>query len=300
MDIRGIDLNLLVVFDAMARHRSVTRAAEAIGLSQPAMSAALGRLRVLFGDPLFVKIGAEMQPTARATELASPVQRVIGVVKGEILQAQPFDPRSAERAFTIIAPDIAEIKLLPALLTWCAREAPHVTLRTLSMPRHAAAQSLESGGAELAVGYFPDLSSAGFYRQKLFAPHLSCIVREGHPSIGERLSLKQYLAASHVLVRPEGRGHLFDEHLKKQGMQRRVVLEISHYMSLLPIIAESDLIATVPHDLAEVCARHARIRVLPSPVKSPAVEVHQFWHGRFNKDPGNVWLRNSIHRLLGR
>ncbi len=299
MDIRNIDLNLLVVFDAMAQHHSVTRAAEAIGLSQPAMSAALGRLRVLFADPLFVKIGSAMQPTARASELAGPVQRVIGTVKGEILQAQPFDPPSSDRLFTIIAPDIAEIKLLPELLAHCATHAPHITLRTLSMPRHAAGAALESGAAELAVGYYPDLTGAGFYQQKLFAPHLCCIVRDGHPGIGTRLTLKQYLAASHVLVRPEGREHLFDAYLKRQGKQRRVVLEISHYMSLLPIIASSDLIATVPHDLGEVCARYAPIRTLPLPLQSPAVEVHQFWHGRFHKDPGNVWLRGTLHRLFG-
>ena len=124
VDIRAVDLNLLVVFDAMIEHRSVSRAAEAIGLSQPAMSAAVGRLRTLFGDPLFMRSGAEMQPTPRAVSLASPVRLVIATVKGEILQAPAFEPRSAERLFTIIAPDIAEIKLLPQVLACFATQAP--------------------------------------------------------------------------------------------------------------------------------------------------------------------------------
>ncbi len=299
MDIRSIDLNLLVVFDAMVEHRSVTRAAESLGLSQPAMSAAVGRLRTLFDDPLFVKTGPEMQPTARATELARPVRLVVGTVKAEILQAQRFEARTAERSFTIITPDIAEIKIVPATLAHLAEHAPNARLRTLSIPRNAAAESLESGAAELAVGYFPDLRKTGFYQQKLFSTHLSCMVRSKHPTIGERMTQKQYFAAAHALVSPDGRQHVFDQFLHSQGLKRRVVLEISHYMSLLPIIEGSDLVATVPHDLAELCARHAAVRVLPSPIKSPAIEVHQFWHSRFHKDPGNVWMRGVLHGLFG-
>ena len=299
MDIRSVDLNLLVVFDAMVEHRSVSRAAEALGLSQPAMSAAVGRLRRLFDDPLFVKTGAEMKPTARATELSAPVRLVVGTVKGEILQAQRFDPRTAERSFTIIAPDIAEIKLLPPVLASMAELAPLATLRTLSMPRHAAGETLESGVAELAVGYFPDLHKAGYYQQKLFSMQLVCMVRRDHPTIRSDPTLKQYLDASHALVSPEGREHVFDQFLYKRGLKRRVVLEISHYMSLLPIIESTDLVATVPQDLAEMCARHAAIRVVAAPVKSPEIEVHQFWHTRFHKDSANVWLRALLRSLFG-
>ena len=298
MDIRALDLNLLVGFDAMVEHRHVTRAAEAIGLSQPAMSAAVGRLRTLFDDPLFVKTGAHMRPTPRAAQLAASVRLVIGTVKGEILQSQTFDPLQAQRTFKIVAPDIAEIKLLPKLLACFAVQAPRAKLRTLAMPRHAA-EVLESGEAELAVGYFPDLRKAGFYQQKLFSAGLACVVRRDHPTIGATMSLKQYLAASHALVRPEGREHVFDQALQARGMKRHVVLEISHHMSLLPVIESTDLVATLPQDLAELFVSHAAVRMLPAPVTSPAVEVMQFWHGRFHKDPGNVWLRGVLHRLFG-
>ena len=300
MDIRAVDLNLLVVFDAMVEHRSVTRAAEAIGLSQPATSAAVNRLRLLFDDPLFVKTGAEMKPTPRARELADPVRRVVATVKSEILPSPSFDPATEDRVFTIVAPDIAEVNLLPRVMARCAVDAPHVRLRTLAMPRQAAAETLESGTAELAVGYFPDLRKAGFFQQRLFSARLVCIVRKDHPTIGASLSLKQYLAASHALVRPEGREHVFDTFLHERGMVRRVVLELAHYMSLLPIIASTDLVATVPQDLAEVCVQHAAIRMLPSPVRSPAVEIHQYWHRRVHKDAANAWLRGVFSDLFGR
>src|SRR5665213_157446 len=298
MDIRSVDLNLLVAFDSMVEHRSVTRAAEALGLSQPAMSAAVARLRKLFGDPLFVKTGREMRATPRANELAAPVRRVMDTVRSEILQSQAFDPLASTRTFTIITPDIGEINFLPSVLSRMATHAPNANLRTLSMPRHATQEALESGDADLAVGYFPDLHKAGFYQQRLFRNGLVCIVRKDHPTLKKSITLKAYLAASHAVVRPEGREHVFEQFLHGRHLQRRVVVEIAHFMSLLPILTSTDLVATVPKDLADVCVRHAPIRILPCPIKAPAIEVHQFWHQRFHKEPANVWLRAVIHDLF--
>jgi DNA-binding transcriptional LysR family regulator len=298
MDIRSVDLNLLVAFDSMVEHRSVTRAAEALGLSQPAMSAAVARLRVLFGDPLFVKTGREMRATPRANELAAPVRRIMDTLKTEILQSQAFDPQASTRTFTIITPDIGEINFLPSVLSRMATHAPNANLRTLSMPRHATQEALESGGADLAVGYFPDLHKAGFYQQRLFRNELVCIVRKDHPTLKKTITLKAYLAASHAVVRPEGREHVFEQFLHGRDLRRRVVVEIAHFMSLLPILTSTDLVATVPKDLADVCVRHAPIRILPCPIKAPAIEVHQFWHQRFHKEPANVWLRGVIHDLF--
>jgi DNA-binding transcriptional LysR family regulator len=281
----------------MIEHRSVTRTAEAIGLSQPATSAAVARLRKLFDDALFVKTGAEMRPTPRATALAPAVRRVMDTVRTEILQAHTFDPATSERTFTVITPDIGEINFLPKLLTRFMSEAPGVNLRTLAMPRHAAAEALESGEAELAIGYFPDLQKAGLFQQRLFRNTFVCIVRTGHPTIGETMTLKQYLEVPHAAVRP-GREHLFEEFLQQRGLQRRVMLETSHFTSLLPIIESSDLIATVPRDMADVCVRHADIRIVEVPLKGPIIEVHQFWPRRFHKDAGNVWLRGLVHELF--
>ena len=298
MDMKAVDLNLLVAFDAMVERRNVTRAGEAIGLSQPAMSAAVARLRALFDDALFVRSGAEMKPTPRALELAEPVRRVIDTVRTDILMRSAFDPATTERTFTIITPDIGEINFVPRLLARFAQEAPAAHLRAVARPRLAAAEGLESGSAELAVGYFPDLQKAGFYQQKLFDnPHV-CLVRRDHPTIGARLTMKEYLAASHAVVRPDGREHVFEQFFQQRGLQRRVLVELSHFMSLLPVIEGSDLIATVPRDLADVCLRYGRLRSVEPPIKSPVIAVHQFWHTRFHKDPAIVWLRGVVRSLF--
>jgi DNA-binding transcriptional LysR family regulator len=298
MDIRSLDLNLLVVFDAMVEHKSVTRAAEALGLSQPAMSAAVARLRVLFDDPLFVRAGSEMRATPRALELATPVRRVVETVKGEILQRSAFDPASTQKTFTIVTPDIGEVNFVPRILACLAREAPQANVKTLAMPRQAASESLESGAAELALGYFPDLHKAGFFQQKLFRNSHVCLVRSEHPTIGAKMSLAQFLSASHAVVRPDGREHVFEQYLHKRGLQRRVLVEISHFMSLLPIVETSDLVATVPRDLAEFCVQHGQVRIVETPTKSPVIDVHQFWHRRFHKDPAHIWLRAAVHGLF--
>jgi len=298
MDIKDVDLNLLVAFAAMTEQRSVTRAAESLGLSQPAMSAAVARLRLLFDDPLFVKTAAGMQPTPRAAALSEPVRRVVEAIKAEILPASVFDPATARKQFAIVTPDIAEVHFLPRILAHFAQAAPSCTLQTLSMSRHAAAEALASGAAELAIGYLPDLQKAGFFLQKLFRNDYVCIVRSGHPQVGERLTLKSYLAASHAVVSPDGREHLLEQALQKRGVERRVMVGLSHFMSLLPLIETSDLIATVPRDLANICVRHGDIRIVEPPFKSPVVEVHQFWHRRFQKDAANVWLRSLVHRLF--
>jgi len=250
------------------------------------------------GFDAFVRSGAEMRPTPRALELAAPVHRVIDTVRIDILQRWRFSPSTSDRTFTVITPDIGEINFLPRLLGRFAREAPQARLRAVSLPRDAAAAALESGEADLAIGYFPDLHKSGFFQQKLFDnPHV-CIVRSGHPSIGSRITLKQYLAAAHAVVRPEGREHVFEQFMQQRGLQRKVLLELSHFMSLLPVIEGSDLIATVPRDLANVCIRYSDVRIIETPIKSPVIAVHQFWHRRVHKDQASIWLRSVTSSSL--
>ena len=289
---------MLAVFDALLEHQSVTRAGQALGLSQPAMSAALAKLRTQFDDPLFVRTGRGMKPTPRALELADPVHRVLDTIKLEILQAPAFDPAIAERTFTIITPDIGEIAFLPKVLPHLQREAPGITLRSVAMPASETAQALESGAADLAVGYFPDLARAGYYQQRLFRNSFVCIVRADHPRFAERITLRQFLDASHAVVRPAGRSHIFERFLEERGLKRHVRLDIGHFTSLLTIIAESDLIATVPLDIGQVFARLAKIRLLEPPIKPPRFDVKQHWHQRFHKDPANTWLRQTLWQLF--
>jgi DNA-binding transcriptional LysR family regulator len=299
MDIRKVDLNLLVVFAAMFEHHSVTRAGHAVGLSQPAMSAALAKLRATFNDALFVRTGAGMQPTSKAAELAEPVHRVLNTVKSEILQQARFDPTTTNRTFTVITPDIGEMAFLPKLLARLSAQAPRADVRTLAMPPMKIEQALESGTADLAVGLFPDLTKAGFFQQRLFRNSFISIVRANHPDIGEQVTLKKFLEASHAVVRPEGRTHdLFERLLQQRGYVRRIRLEIPHFLSLPAIIAESDLVATVPRDIGMAFAKLAKLRLVEPPLKVPMFDVKQYWHHRAHKDPVNVWLRGQVRDLF--
>lgn len=297
MDIREVDLNLLVIFDAMARHRSVIRTGEAVGLSQPATSAALARLRVVFDDALFVRAGSEMKPTPRALELAPVVHRVVDAISTEILQQAKFEPARADRTFTILTPDIGEIAFIPGVLKRLRQDAPNVRLQAVSMPRKAAAEALASGQAELAVGFFPDLQKAGFFQQVLFKTSYVCIACSANDSVGQRLTMKQFLAAKHVVVSPEGREHTLDRVLEEKGHHRRVLLELSHFMSLLAILPHSDFIATVPEDIATAVESYIKVKRVGLPFRPPVIEVQQFWHRRMQHDLANKWLRGVFYEV---
>ncbi|MDQ6619640.1 MAG: LysR family transcriptional regulator [Pseudomonadota bacterium] len=298
MDIERADLNTLVVFDALMQHQSVTRAGQALGLSQPAMSAALAKLRGQLGDPLFVRTGRGMRPTPRALQLADPVRRVLETVRTEILQRPAFDPALGRRAFTIITPDIGEVVFLPKMLTHVARHAPGVTFRSVAIPSPGAREALETGAADLAVGYFPDLVTTGFYQQRLFTNSFVCIVRADHPHARRQLGLSDFLSAGHALVRPAGRTHLFEQFLGQQGIKLDVRVQLSHFTSLLTIIGATNLIATVPLDIGHVFARLANVRLVKPPIQPPPFDVKQHWHERVHADAANVWLRRTIRHLF--
>ncbi|TFZ01271.1 LysR family transcriptional regulator [Ramlibacter rhizophilus] len=297
MDIRGIDLNLLVILDAMARHRSVNRTAQAVGLSQPATSAALARLRLLFDDPLFVRAGAQMEPTPRAQALAPAVRRVIETVSTEILSPAAFDPATAQRSFTIVTPDIGEVSFLPGVLRRLRQEAPQVQLKAIARPREAAASALESGEADLAVGFFPDLQKAGFFQQNLFRTSYVCIACAKNEAAPARLTMRQFLEARHIVVLPNGREHLLDRFLADKGWRRHVTLELSHFMSLLALLPGTDLIATVPEDIATVVGRHVPLKTIELPFRPPRLDVQQFWHRRMQQDAAHKWLRGVFHAV---
>lgn len=297
MDIRSVDLNLLVIFDAMCRHRSVNKAAEAVGLSQPATSAALARLRTLLDDALFVRTGGRMEPTPRAVELAASVHKVMDIVNADILKKTRFDPLHAQRSFTLITPDIGEVAFLPGVLRRLRLEAPQVQLKALAMPRKVAAEALENGEADLAVGFFPDLQKAGFFQQGLFRTSYTCIACAANQAMPDRVTLKQYLAARHIVVRPDGREHMFDRFMEAKGWLRHVTLELSHFMSLLALLPGSDLIATVPDDIATVLTRHVRVKTVQLPFNPPQIHVQQFWHRRVQEDAANRWLREMVYTV---
>ena len=298
MNIADLDLNVLVVFDAMLQHQSVTRAGHALDLSQPAMSAALAKMRAQLGDPLFVRTGHGMRPTPRALQLAEPVKRILEMVRLDVLQQPAFDPATARRTFTVITPDIGETVFVPKILAYAQTHAPRIAIRSMAISSEGAGEALELGLADLAIGYFPDLAKPGFYQQRLFKNSFVCMVRADHPRIQGSLTTDEFLRESHALVRPAGRTHLFEQFLHSKNIKLDVRAELSHFASLLTIISSSDLIATVPRDIGHVFATLAKVQLLDLPLQPPSFHLMQHWHTVAHTDSANIWFRQMVKTLF--
>ncbi|MGE0798893.1 MAG: LysR family transcriptional regulator [Lautropia sp.] len=301
MNVAKLDLNLLVLFEAMMRHRSVSAAARELGLSQPSMSYGLAKMRTLFGDPLFVRTREGMQPTPRASELEQPIKEALSIVKSKVLKRSAFDPKTHKRVFTLSLTDIAEITFLPTLLRHLAQVAPGVDLRTVVLEQNRLQEQMQDGAVDLAVGYYPGLTKAGFFQQLLFPHAFTCIMRKDHPRIGNRMTLKQFLGESHAVVRPQGRSHeIVEELLRLRKLERRIALSTPHFTSVPLIVAETDLIVTVPVGLAQAFEKLENIKSVPLPIQCPTFDVKQHWHQRFHREEEIVWLRKTMFQLFRR
>ncbi|MQR00217.1 LysR family transcriptional regulator [Glaciimonas soli] len=299
MDIGEIDLNFLKAFDAMMRKRHVTQAGAAIGLSQPAMSYALSKMRELFQDPLFVRTARGMEPTPRALELSAPVARVLELVHSEILLARKFMPRASSRTFVLCMSDIGEIVFLPRLLKRLDAEAPHIKIRTVALDTAQLEEGLSSGDVDLAVGYFPTLTGAVMRQKALYRHSFVCIVRKDHPLIGDTLSLEQYLAASHVRVQAEGRTQdIMERAQERLGIEVNVRFNLPRFIGVPFIIADSDMIATVPLAVGRRFAEFTNIKLLPLPYPVPPYDLHMHWHARFEHEPASRWIRSEMIEVI--
>lgn len=299
--IERFDLNLLRVLVALHRCRSVSKAASELELSQPATSLALGRLRKGLGDPLFVRSSAGMVPTQRCTELAGAAEKTLEDVAHSVLQRPGFDPAVAEREFVVTMADVGELHFMPPLMAHLAQSAPHCDLRCEPLQPEEIEPAMEEGRCDLALGFFPNLERPALYTQQLVMHSLVCLVRTDHPDVrSSRISLRRFLELSHVVVDPVGRtGAMFEALLKANGHRRRVQMVSSHFLSVPPIIASTDLIVTVPRMLAEYYARIENVRIVEPPINIKPYPLKQFWHPRFHHDPGLRWLRESVVQLFG-
>lgn len=292
-----IDIRLLVVFQAIYRTRSVTQAADALGLGQPAVSVALAKLRRRFNDPLFVRTSGGMEPTPHGESLAGPVKAVLDALEAVGAQRDVFDPATAERTFRICMTDISQLVLLPLLWEKIRVVAPQIRVQvfplTAELPR-----MLERGDADLALGFIPQLD-AGFYQQLLFMQSFVCIVGNNHPRIADRLSLAQFEAEGHAVITSSGAAPLIiDQEMARQGIKRRVALEIPNFIGAAFVAENTDLLVTIPTRLGAFLAGHGRFRTFPVPFPLPSYGVKQHWHERFHHDKANIWLRRLVAELL--
>jgi DNA-binding transcriptional LysR family regulator len=300
MNIEDIDLNLLPVFEAVLAEASISRAADRLGLSQPAVSNALSRLRHATGNRLFVRQGNAMVPTPYAQELAGPIRQALAGLRAALGSGREFDPATSQRRFSVCLTDLGEAFFLPRLLERLNRIAPHVRLHTLPMPTGAAEEALRSGEVDLAIGNLPELG-AGFYVQRLFRDRYVCLVRKGHPNIGARITARQFEAASHAIVAPGGWGHgIIEKTLIARGLEDRVAVRLQNFLVLASIVAATDLVAIVPQSVGSHLSRDLDLRLLPLPIPIPALDIRQCWQERFHDDSGNRWLRQQFVELFGK
>jgi DNA-binding transcriptional LysR family regulator len=297
MNVADLDLNLLRAFDAIATEGSVTIAGERVGLTQPAMSNALSRLRQLFGDPLFVRTPRGMRPTPFAQQLAQPVREALRLIQGALQQHAGFEPGSSSNTFRFHMSDIGEMVFLPGLLERVKREAPGVKIEVVRIPIKDVHAALEAGELDLAIGFLPGLTT-GMRQQSLFRDHYVCMLRADHPVVGARISAKQFREAAHVLVSYAGTGHqVIEETFVAQGLGARIAARVPHFLVVPMILARTDLIVTVPSRVAAIFAQTGNFKILPLPLSMPSFEVRLHWHQRFHQDPANRWLREAMTDL---
>ncbi|MBL0420582.1 LysR family transcriptional regulator [Ramlibacter sp. AW1] len=293
------DLNLLKVLAAVARTRSVTLAADELGLSQPGVSSALARLRAVTGDPLFVRTGKGMEPTPRAQDLLGSAQDLLAKIGQAVRAGAAFDPATTPTVFRLALSDVGEMSVLPALLNDLRASAPQATVQTVSLPPGELRATLEDGSVDLAVGYMPELGGAGLYQQQLYTHGFCCLLRADHPVQSARIGRRDYEKLEHVVVRSPVRSQeLIDREIDRSGIRRRVVLHTPHYLSLPVIVSRTDLIATVPQAVGTAFVEMGLLRKARPPVPSPRFPVRQHWHARFHADPRHQWLRERMRALF--
>jgi DNA-binding transcriptional LysR family regulator len=293
MDIRAVDLNLLKAFDALISERAVTRAAGRIGLSQPAMSHALSRLRGLFSDDLFVRTPTGMEPTARAREIAPLVSAAIEHIEAALNLGVGFDPAKSTGIFTAGMAEYAEVAFVGRLAEAFAREAPRATLRLTPLTGVDAAEQLDRGAIDVAIAHLGTLPTH-IESVLLLRDPFVVVARRGHPIAGQQLSIEAYAALNHVLVSPRGATNgALDRILVDFGLRRRIALLVATYLALPVALAAANLVATVPRRIARQIAATAEIETMPLPIDF-SMTVSMAWHRRAAGEPAQSWFRSRL------
>ncbi|MGZ3158020.1 MAG: LysR family transcriptional regulator [Burkholderiaceae bacterium] len=296
MNIKDIDLNLLLVFEVVYSERNLSRSAKTIGISQSAISNALGRLRDTLGEPLFVRSGQGVVPTTYAESIAPDVSRALSILRGALLEAT-FNYRLSNRRFTLICSDYSASVILPAVLRKVQEEAPLVTLNVIA--KHDGsdfAPALAQGEADLAIGGLPFLTGS-IRHQRLFDEEIVVLTRRGHPALKSRPNMLLLNRYPHVLVNPYG-NWLPWEHLAERtgvAVDPHIAIRVPTYLAALYLLESGDFLSSCPQRLAALLMRHFPMEILKLPASLATMPIGQYWHERSQADPGHQWLRQLVH-----
>jgi DNA-binding transcriptional LysR family regulator len=293
----NFDLKLLAVIGELHRTRSVSQAAERLGLSQSAVSMSLAKLRKHFNDALFVRTSTGMEPTPHATQLIGILGQAEDLLQTAFGRSLVFDARTSDRLFRVQSSDIAQVTLIPKLMQHFKKVAPNVRI---DLQRIAAntPRLLESGELDVAVGFIHPMG-AGFCQQRLFKERFVCAMRTDHPRIGNALTVKAFESESHLAVSTSGTGHsVVEKVLETQKIRRRVSLTVPSFLGIASLIASGDHLVILPEQLGRHLAAPGNIKVLPLPFEIPTYYITQHWHERYNQDPANQWLRSVVADLF--
>lgn len=300
MELKEVDLNLLVVFNELIIERRVSKVAEKLGLSQPAISNILNRLRKLLGDELFVRTSRGMEPTPYALQLAEPIAYSLQTIHATLNESTIFEPATSSRQFKIGLSDIGEVNFLPRLIERLDQVAPHVSITTLRTQKEDIAEAMETGHLDMSIGALSGLQQK-FFQRSLFKQSYVCMFRKGHALDKGSLSLEDFCAAEHLVIAPPSSAHAqINESIERRGIKRNIRLSLPHWTAVGHILGSgnSNLIATVPESYASRCVEPFGLTYVPHPIKLPEVAVSLFWHAKFHRESGNKWLRNLIFDLF--
>ena len=295
MDLLDFDLNLLMTFDAIYRHQSLSAAAIELGLTQPAVSAALKRLRERFDNPLFVRTSHGMRPTPHADSMSGKITRALDILR-DVDQPADFSPLTTSINFKVYINDIGMLLMMPQVLTYLSEHAPGARLTIFDLRPDEVVPALDSGAIDLAIGYFLGMPNWA-HQQSVRSTSYVCAVRGDHPHIKNTLSLEEFVNARHGMYYTSGSPHsAVEEALARLDLSHEVALRLPRFSALPFFIAQSDLVMTIPEDLAMGFSKFLNIKLFKPPLKLPNFEIRQYWHERHNADPANKWLRNIIKR----
>jgi len=298
MNLRNIDLNLLTVFDAVMKEGNLTKAAKKIGMSQPAVSDSVSRLRYLFKDELFIRTGHGVKPTPKAIHYSSQIRRILDLVVMMLSESKNFDFVTSKRKFNLILGDYGELVVLPRLMHWLNKMSSGVSINVRAGHKYQIKDALSSGEIDLLLSIEP-IDDPNFSSSCVTVDPLVCMVSSEHPIIKDNLSLEQYLKLPHIIIEwvwlTES---IVDNYLESQGLARHCHTQVHSFFDMPRVVASTNMISSIPAKMAHHFAETHKLKILPIPIPEMDIPFYLNWHKNFESEHGNTWIREAIAELI--